>query len=258
VQLAQISLLLAETLKQTTMKKLIVCASALCLFTIAANAQVKKSTTPAANKGSFMIKGGVNLANISVTDNGRVSDANMLTSFHAGIGADLPLSEGLSLQPSLLFTGKGAKTEQGNSASRTYYLKSTSNPYYIELPVNLVGKIPLSEYTRIYIGAGPYAAMGIAGKNKVEGYLANVAVNSEKDIVYSDDNPFTRAEENGGYGKLKRFDYGINAVAGLDFNKFAIGANYGYGLAKINSVTNNTADDKGKHRVLSFSLAVKL
>jgi hypothetical protein len=240
------------------MKKLFVCASALCLFTIGASAQVKKSTTPAANKGRFMIKGGVNLANISVTDNGRVSDANMLTSFHAGIGADLPLSEGLSIQPSLLFTGKGAKTEEGSSTSTTYYLKSTSNPFYLELPVNLVGKIPLSEYTRIYVGAGPYVAMGIAGKNKVDSKIAGFSSHSEQNIVYSNDNPFTRPEENGGYGKLKRFDYGLNAVAGLDFNKFAIGAGYGYGLAKINSNTSNNANDKGKHRVLSFSLAVKL
>jgi hypothetical protein len=239
------------------MKKLIVCASALCLFTIAANAQVKKSTTPAANKGSFMIKGGVNLANISVTDNGRVNDANMLTSFHAGIGADLPLSEGLSIQPSLLFTGKGSKTQSGQPSDLNYY-KATSNPYYLELPVNLVGKIPLSEYTRIYVGAGPYAAMGIAGKNKVEGKFLGAAYSAEGDINYSNDNPTTAAEENAGYGKLKRFDYGLNAVAGLDFNKFAIGAGYGYGLAKINSNTNNNANDKGKHRVLSFSLAVKL
>jgi len=238
------------------MKKLIVSASALCLFAMATNAQVKKSTS--SNKGSFMIKAGVNLANISVTDNGRVNSANTLTSFRVGIGGDLPLSEGLSLQPSLLFTGKGAKTEEGNSASTTYYLKSTSNPFYLELPVNLVGKIPLSEYTRIYIGAGPYVAMGIAGKNKVDSKIAGLSSHSERDIVYSDDNPFTKPEENGGYGKLKRFDYGLNAVAGLDFNKFTIGAGYGYGLVKINSNTNNNANDEGKHRVLNFTLGIKL
>jgi hypothetical protein len=214
--------------------------------------------TTSGNKGGFLIKGGVNLANVSVTDNGRVNEANVLTTFHVGIGIDAPLSEGLSLQPSLIFSGKGTKSEEGQSTSNTYYLKSTSNPFYIELPVNLVGKIPLSEYTRLYIGAGPYAAVGVTGKNKVEGKIAGFATNSEKDIVFSDDNPFTRPEENGGYGKLKRFDYGLNAVAGLDFNKFAIGANYGYGFAKINSNTNNNSNDNGKHRVLSFSLAVKL
>ncbi|HEX8331479.1 MAG TPA: hypothetical protein VF622_02585, partial [Segetibacter sp.] len=81
---------------------------------------------------------------------------------------------------------------------------------------------------------------------------------SESDIIFSDDDPTTSAEENAGYGKLKRFDYGLNALAGLEFNKFTIGANYGYGLAKINSNTNNNANDEGKHRVVSISLAIKL
>ena len=236
------------------MKKIILSACTFCLLTIAGSAQEKKSS----NSGGVMLKGGVNFANISVTDNGRVNEANMLTSFHVGLGFDIPLGEGFSLQPGLLFTGKGSKTEEGQPNTTTLYMKATSNPLYVEVPFNFVGKIALSEYTRLYIGAGPYAAIGVGGKNKVESRLGNFTANSERSIVFSDDNPFTRTEENGGYGKLKRFDYGLNAVAGLDFNKFAIGAGYGYGLAKINSNTNNNANDKGKHRVLSLSLAIKL
>jgi hypothetical protein len=220
---------------------------------IAVNAQVK----PSPNKGGFMIRGGANFANISVTDNGRVDEANMLTSFHAGIGIDAPLASVLSLQTGLLLSGKGSETESGQPANPTY-LKATSNPLYVELPLNLVVKMPLTEYTRIYVGAGPYAAMGVGGKNKVEGKVIGIPTNSERDIVYSDDNPFTRPEENAGYGKLKRFDYGVNAQAGLDFNKFAIGVNYGYGFAKINSNTNNNSNDEGKHRVLAVSLGIKL
>lgn len=236
------------------MKKIILSACTACLLMTAGNAQIKKST----NAGGVILKGGVNFANISATDNGRVNDANMLTSFHAGLAFDVPLTAGFSIQPGVFLTGKGAKTEEGQSTSTTYYVKATSNPLYVEVPVNFVGKIPLTEYTRLYIGAGPYGAIGVGGKNKVDSRLGGFTSHSENSIVYSDDDPFTRAEENGGYGKLKRFDYGLNALAGLDFNKFAIGANYGYGFAKINSNTTNNANDKGKHRVLSLSLAVKL
>lgn len=222
-------------------------------FITTVDAQVKAST----NKGGFMIKGGVNLANLSVTDDGRVDEANELTSFHAGIGLDIPLSDGLSLQPGLLLTGKGAKTQFGQTTDATYW-KATSNPLYVELPLNLVGKIALSEYTKIYLGAGGYAAAGVGGKNEREGKILGSTFNSESDIIFSDDDPTTSAEENAGYGKLKRFDYGLNALAGLEFNKFTIGANYGYGLAKINSNTNNNANDEGKHRVFSISLGIKL
>lgn len=235
------------------MKKLFLSIAAVSLTTFGLMAQSKISP----NHAGFIIRAGVNFANISVTDNGRVDKANELTSFHAGIGYDAPLSDYFSLQPGLIFTGKGAKTQLGKETDNFYY-KATSNPMYLELPVNIVGKIPIGEYSKIYIGAGPYAAAGIAGKNKVETHIVGVVNNSSKNIVYSNDNPTTSQEENYGYGKLKRFDYGINALAGIEFPKFTLGANYGYGLVKINSGTDNTSNDKGKNRVVSLSLGIKL
>lgn len=235
------------------MKKSLILLTACTLATAGVFAQVKPST----NKGGFKLLVGANFANISVTDDGRVDDAKQLTTFHAGMGFDIPVGDGFSIQPGIMLTGKGAKTEVGSETSANYY-KATSNPLYIEVPVNFVGKFPLSDYTKLYLGAGPYAAAGIAGKNKVEGKSIGIAYTSERDIVFSDDNPFTRPEENAGYGKLKRFDYGLNALAGLEFNKFTIGANYGYGFSKINSNTNNNANDEGKNRIISVSLGVKL
>jgi hypothetical protein len=235
------------------MKKIFLSAVAISLMSLGVMAQ----TTISPNRGGFIIRGGVNLANISVTDNGRVDKANSLTSFHAGIGYDIPLSNFFSLQPGLIYTGKGAKTQLGKETDNFYY-KATSNPMYLELPVNFVGKIPVGEYSKIYFGAGPYAAAGIAGKNKVETHIVGVQATSTKNIVYSNDNPTTSQEENYGYGKLKRFDYGINALAGIEFPKFSLGVNYGYGLVKINSGSDNTANDKGKNRVASLSLGIKL
>ncbi len=234
------------------MKKTIMIFSTALFFAVSANAQVK----PSANSGGLILKGGVNFANISITKNGNVDDANSLTSFHAGLVADLPLSDGLWLQPGLLLTGKGSKTLQGTTNDRSYY-KATSNPLYVELPVNLVGKIPLGT-SNLFIGAGPYVAMGVKGKNKTEGKIFGVAFNNEYDIKYSNDDPTTSYEENAGYGQLKKFDYGLNALAGLDFGKFMLSANYGLGLVKINSGASNKADDSNKHRVVSVSVGVKL
>lgn len=235
------------------MKKQLLSTAVILAVSLGVNAQVKTST----NRGGFMVKGGVNFSNISVTDNGRVDDANTLTSFHAGIAYDIPFCNYFSLQPGLLFTGKGAKTQLGKETDNFYY-KATSNPMYLEVPLNFVAKIPTGTYSNFFVGAGPYAAAGIAGKNKVETHTIGVVSNSSNDIVYSNDNPTTSQEENYGYGKLKRFDYGVNALAGVEFPKFSIAANYGYGLAKINSGTDNSANDKGKNRVISLSLGIKL
>lgn len=235
------------------MKKKVLGVAAISMMSLGVMAQSKTSTNP----GNFIIKGGVNLANISVTDNGRVNDANQLTSFNVGFAVDIPLAETFSIQPGLIYTGKGAKTAVGKSTDNFYYT-AKSNPMYLELPVNLVGKIPLTSNTKFYLGAGPYAAMGITGKNKVETHILGVASYQNNDIAYSKDDPTTSREENYGYGKLKRFDYGLNALAGLEFARFTLGANYGYGLTKINSGTDNNANDKGKNRVWSFNLGIKL
>ena len=84
--------------------KIIAFSSVLLLTGVFSNAQ----------KGQ--IRAGVNLANVSVTENGRVSEANQLTSFQVGIIGDVKLGTSfLSLQPGLLFTGKGSKIQDGTA-----------------------------------------------------------------------------------------------------------------------------------------------
>ena len=241
------------------MKKKLLSAALISTMSLGVMAQVKHSTTSSsAKEGNFIIKGGVNLANISGAPNGRVDQANTFTSFQVGIGYDIPFSEGFSFQPGLLYTGKGAKTQYGKEGNTGFYYKASSNPMYLELPLNFVGKIALTQTSSFYLGAGPYAAMGITGKNKVDSYTLGVHSYSSNDIAYSNDNPTTSQEENYGYGKIKRFDYGLNALAGFEFTRFTLGANYGYGLVNINSGTDNSASDKGKNRVWSFTLGLKL
>src|SRR5687767_9956341 len=123
------------------MKKKLLSAAVISMMSLAVIAQTKPKTTTASTEkqGNFIIKGGLNNANISVTPNGRVDEANTLRTFHAGFAIDLPLGECFSIQPGVLYTGKGAKTQYGKEGSAFYYT-ATSNPMYIEVPLNLVGK----------------------------------------------------------------------------------------------------------------------
>ena len=226
----------------------------LCLLTVTIVASAQKS--------KVYVKGGVNFANVTVSNDGNIDDTKNLTSFHVGLLADVPFNDYLALQPSLLFTGKGAKAQSGSTSDATYY-RAKSNPLYVELPVNLIVKIPLSDATdpedsKLFFGAGPYIAMGVGGKNKVEGKLAGVSFDDESSIDFSNDDPATGAEEGAGFGIMRRFDYGVNATAGFQFNKFIVSANYGIGLAKLQSGANNSENDNNKHRVLSFSVGFGL
>jgi hypothetical protein len=51
----------------------------------------------------------------------------------------------------------------------------------------------------------------------------------------------------------------LNGTLGIEMTKAVLAVNYGFGLAKIQSGTNQQqVDDKNKHRVLSFTLGIKL
>src|SRR4249919_2220951 len=211
-----------------------------------------------AQKSSLIIKGGLNLANISVSENGRIDDAKTLTSFQAGFIGDFSLCEFASLQPGLLVTGKGSKTQSGEPTDANYF-KATTNPIYLEVPLNLVFKFGADGGPNFFAGAGPYLAIGIAGKNKTEGKFLGTSFSSENGIVWSDDDPTTlNYEEGAGFGTMKRFDYGLNGTAGIDLKKAVLSVNYGWGLAKLQSGSNSSEDDNNKHRVLSFTIGFKL
>src|SRR6187401_3260080 len=113
-----------------------------------------------AQKSSIILRGGLNLANITVTEGGRVDDAKSLATFQAGFIGDISLCQYVSLLPGLLVTGKGSKTQSGETTDANYF-KATSNPIYLEVPLNLVFKFGAKDGPNFFAGAGPYLAVGI-------------------------------------------------------------------------------------------------
>ncbi len=207
------------------------------------------------------IQGGVNLANITKTTTGQTEDNNMLTTFNVGILNRFGLSKVVDLESGILFTGKGSKAESYFTSGNTTdnYVKTKFNPYYIEVPLNLVVRVPLQKTHGLFFHAGPYAAIGVAGKSTSESRLLGISSNSENDIKFANDDPFTSRQDDASYYKLKRFDFGLNVGGGFDLGKLLLKVNYGYGLTKINSTeSNNSADDKNKYRTLSFSLGIPI
>lgn len=205
------------------------------------------------------LRGGINLANVSVTEGGRVDQANQLTSFQVGVLTDISLGTNLlALQTGLLYTGKGSQVQKG-TAGQAGYLKQTFNPRYVEVPATLLVKAPLGTASRFFVGAGPYVAVGVSGRQQTEGTRAVLGnYNYERDITFSNDDPTTFSEEEGaGLGVVRRFDYGLNGAAGIEGKSLVLGVNYGLGLAKLQSGTNSNADNNNKHRVLSFTLGFK-
>ncbi|MEP7278631.1 MAG: porin family protein [Bacteroidota bacterium] len=208
-------------------------------------------------KASVFVKGGLNLSNITINKNGNIDDNKTLPSFNVGLQADLPIGPFFAIQPGVFFTGKGAKLESGNTSGNNWY-RATTRPYYIEIPVNAVIKLPLGDHSSFFFGAGPYLGIGVGGKNKLEGQLAGASFSRSQSIKFSNDDPFTSTEEGAGYNIMRRFDYGLNGTIGFQ-SKFAMfSVNYGLGLAKLQSGTSSSDDELNKYRVLSFNLGFRL
>ncbi len=204
------------------------------------------------------IQGGLNLANITKTNDGQTEKNNLLTTFNAGILSRFGLSKTLDLESGILFTGRGSKAETYFNGGNDY-VKSTFNPMYIEVPLNVVVKAPLEKSSALFFHAGPYIAMGVAGKSKSDSKIGPLYSSSSKSIKFSNDDPFTSQQDDAAYDKLKRFDFGLNLGGGFEFEHLILKVNYGFGLAKINSTeSNNTANDKNKYRTLSLSVGIPL
>ena len=204
------------------------------------------------------VQGGLNLANITKTNDGQTEKNNILPTFNVGLMHRFAIVPEIAIETGLLFTGKGSKAETYFNGGAGY-VKTKFNPLYLEMPVNVVYKIPVGSGSNVFFHAGPYVAVGIAGKSISETNTLGIISKSEENIKFSNDDPFTSQQDDAGYDKLKRFDVGLNAGAGFGFKRLMFKANYGLGLSKINSTqSDNNANDKNKYRTVSFSVGIPL
>lgn len=155
----------------------------------------------------FGVKGGVNMSNLYSSD---ADDENVLVGFNAGIYARLPITDNIAFQPELLYTTKGSKVEYRNAfASGDAKIRLD----YIELP--LMFKFNLTD--NFNLQAGGYAS-----------YLVNSKVSNDTDGGSGFD-----FEDNIDTDDLERFDAGLSAGVGVDFNPVSVGLRYNYGLTNI-------------------------
>lgn len=227
------------------MKKLMIVSALVIIAAVQANAQM-------------YIQGGLNLANITKTNDGQTEKNNMLTTFNVGFMSRFGLSKVFDLESGLLLTGRGSKAETYFNGGNDY-VRSTFNPLYLEVPLNAVVRVPVAMGNHLFFHAGPYVAIGIAGKSKMESKIGPLMSSSTNTIKFSNDDPFTSQQDDAAYDKLKRFDFGLNLGGGLQFKRLILKANYGLGFSKINSTeSNNTANDKNKYRTVSLSVGIPL
>ena len=184
---------------------------------------------------SFGVKAGYSNTGISMDAEEGSAGFSRLSSWHAGVIADISLAESFSLQPQLLVSAKGAKQPgidlgEGLPSLEETKLKLT----YLELPINFVYKLQAGA-GKLFFGLGPYLAYGISGKAGEQ----KVKFDGKKDEEIEE------GSEDAEKLHLKALDLGGNALVGYELkNGLLFSVNYSLGLTSINpnegaSVKNN-------------------
>jgi outer membrane protein OmpA-like peptidoglycan-associated protein len=171
------------------------------------------------------------------------------TGLHIGVIADLRFSprSKFYFQPAVFFYNKGrsyTSPDDSIGAIKTYTFSQFVN--YMDMPLNLVFKLPLGQKVKFILGGGPYISFFYNGKEKTE-----TSYNSG-DFETTEDNDLPVGTKPGQY---KTFDYGVNGLAGFEIGRLSITGNFSQGMGDF-----YTANYKGhlNHRVYGATLAIYL
>ena len=174
---------------------------------------------------TFGIKGGVNIANMTISAMGMGVSQKPLIGIHVGPVMDFQLKGNLCFNTGLLYSMKGFKVDTGGSTG-----SETLN--YLVVPLNLAYKFPIKDKSKFFIQAGPYLGYALSGKDKADG--------QSTDIVF-------------GSGGMKRFDIGVGFGAGVEFGSVVTSVNYELGLQSL--IDEYDVGAKAKNKVFQISIA---
>mgnify|MGYP003576770796 CR=1 FL=1 len=155
--------------------------------------------------------------------------------YHFGTVVTTPLQiskRQLFVQPGLFFTTKGYSEDYVDEVygDATF----TASPQYLEVPLNFLYLVPSRNDKNIFVGFGPYAALGIGGqwdiKLKPKGRFVG-------DLEYVDLTAQDDEDEKFNYGR--KLDYGVNVLLGYElFDRIQVQLNGQIGLRNIAPLNN--------------------
>lgn len=193
------------------MKKYFFVFVCLSMFALSAHSQLR-----------FGVKGGLNLSGVSGKNIDDFVDKNV-TGFQLGASLEWMIVDQFGLEGGVSYSERGMKFKGGDR----------NKIGYIDVPVNLRFKFPVSKTVKPYVNAGPYISFKISGDDNFDGMQGSVS----------------------DQWKAQSFGAGLNFGGGVEFLGFLqIGANYG--LAMTDNYKESDGNYKVKDRTWSITAAV--
>jgi len=170
--------------------------------------------------------------------------------FHFGFMADLQLSEQSKFwfQPGIIYYNKGRKFSSTYDTSQVDYLQVDASQFlnYIDVPMNIVFKLPLGKNSKFFLGTGPYVSFFYNGREKTETLLKQGGVNTDEN---------SNLPVGNGMNRYKTLDYGVNGTAGFEFSKIFLSFNFSRSIGDFYTASY---DGHFKHQVMGGSLGIFL
>ncbi|SFO21613.1 Outer membrane protein beta-barrel domain-containing protein [Chitinophaga sp. YR627] len=178
---------------------------------------------------SFGVTAGFGTSKIHIPDYDDF-DSKFNPSWRAGVMADIKLIGKFYLQPQLLISTKGQHTYNEGAIGLDMMptkIHAKTHLTYLELPVNVVFKLPLGS-GKLITGAGGYIAYGLGGNYKVTGKVRSTGADYEQkgDVKFEKD-PHPTEADLGHTTYYRPIDFGLNFLAGYEF-KNGLGLNFTY------------------------------
>lgn len=192
-----------------------------------------QSTSPI----TFGVKAGFNASTLSKYDgyDGYDNDQKLKPGFNAGVFVNIPVAEKFSVQPEVLFSQLGSKTEErevyyvnSDKFRRETDYKKTLN--YLTVPVMVQYNI----LPQLYVEAGPEFGFLLGGKDKGDFTLTQTSGSTTTTQTTSFSENIVKDLHN-------KFNFGIGIGAGYYFTQnFGVTARFTAGITDI--YKHNTGD----------------
>jgi OOP family OmpA-OmpF porin len=206
------------------------------------------------------ILGGVHASNVLETNNLPGWDTAVKkyersrTGFQLGVIVEVPLGHHrFYFQPAVTYTTKGRNYDRNNDSinallTDTIYNKQTLQLGYMEVPLNLTYKFPITANRRnsIFLSAGPYFGFFFNGS------VTTQSLTASSNKYSSETSPVSVGK---GPDTYKTFDFGVNARVGFEMGKVMLSGYFSQGLT---SFYNAPYPGNFHHQVMGISVGIWL
>ena len=185
------------------------------------------SSTDTRENFKFGVKAGINLANVyDEEDQDFVADGKV--GFAGGAFVSIPLGTFVGIQPEVMFSQKGFKSETEGLFGENYEFKRTTS--HLDIPVHL----QIKPIENLSILVGPQFSYLLSTKNELNGYSA------EEEEEINDEN-------------YKKGVFGLSAGVDFTVENFVLSARAAWDMSKTDS-DGEESSIRYKNQVIQFTV----